>query len=798
MDISRKCCVFLLFILFLSSCTVTKHLNSDQHLITKNTVVVHDKIKNKDDIRYELSTYIKQKPNEKLFGFLTRSKLWVYYRTNDPADTSSFDKWAQRVLAEPPAIHDPKLTEASRKNMENYMKNKGYWNTEVTVDSVKRKKKIKMQYNVYPNQLFSFTEDVVFTSRDTNIQQILNETAEKSFLKKGQPIDAESYNKEVQRITQKLRNSGYAFFSSSYVDQLEIDTIGSRLTGELRILSYNDSLNHPVYTIGDLYIFPDYTASFAERSFGTYVYDFDNGRNTAKFITEEPEIGIKPGVVLDHVYFRKGDIYQKNLIDKSSYSLEKLAWYRYVRIEQEISPSNPSVLDFYIRMVPQKRWVIGYDLEANSSSINQSNSLFGASLQLNLRNRNLFRGAEVFNNNLNFGIEFPQSFDRGVINTLDIKAQSELVIPKLVDPLRLYSLFGGLLLNEEAEQFTRESAVSSLSATYNYLSILNFYQYNQFDFSFGYNIQPSQNRSLFIQPLGIEFIQANTEPAFDEILDNNPFLRASFDSLQLFTGFLLRKINYTWKRPSSLRSKIWTLNANFEISGLEVLALNSLTNLFSNNNTNYTAFGIPFSQFASLGFDARYFKQLSPGYSFAAHINTGIAMPFGNSTTEVPFVKQFFVGGLNSIRAWPIRSIGPGGVLAVEPPNNTPYFQTGDFKLEGSIEYRFDMFSFFEGAVFLDAGNIWTLNDTTRTLSQFSLKRERHPDTGALLRDFFWDQIAIGTGFGLRMDFQYFIIRLDLGYPLKFPQPQANGRYWDFSTNRQGAFHVNFGLGYAF
>jgi hypothetical protein len=255
------------------------------------------------------------------------------------------------------------------------------------------------------------------------------------------------------------------------------------------------------------------------------------------------------------------------------------------------------------------------------------------------------------------------------------------------------------------------------------------------------------------------------KPAYQEILDENKFLAESFGN-QLYTGFLFR--NYLFEVNSKVRAKAgyFKMLHSIELSGIEMYTINRIINVINNNddekflNPNADPEDlVEFSQFAKGEIDIRYYKDLSRTTTLALKLNTGIASKYGPYTNQVPYPKQFFVGGALSNRAWQIRELGPGGyedTTEIDP--NLPFYQTGDFKIDFSAELRFKLFWYFHGVVFLDAANVWILqSDDTR------------PD--ADISNNWYKQFGIGYGYGIRLDLDFFILRLDLGYKLHNPYP---------------------------
>lgn len=273
------------------------------------------------------------------------------------------------------------------------------------------------------------------------------------------------------------------------------------------------------------------------------------------------------------------------------------------------------------------------------------------------------------------------------------------------------------------------------------------------------------------------FIFDPTEQFEANNLVDNPLLANSFED-NLSTGFFFRNLSYFYSGPKNSKGHSFGLIADFELSGFEIFLANSLGNFIS-GGSNVWEFGrFNFAKYARLRLDGRYYKDFSKGSQLAARVDLGIAVPYGSQDDgdllQTPYLSQFFAGGPNSLRGWQIRELGPGGFSGILEP---PFFQAGDIKMEFNLEYRWDLFLFFEGALFLDAGNIWTLREefgeNARENSQFTSD--------------FLDQMAVNTGWGIRADFTYFLIRFDFGYKLRSPFPvDESGSHFVFGKTIPG------------
>ena len=343
----------------------------------------------------------------------------------------------------------------------------------------------------------------------------------------------------------------------------------------------------------------------------------------------------------------------------------------------------------------------------------------------------------------------------------------------------------GLVSDENLENINA-NGTTTVDFSGGITSIFNFYELRNFDASWTFNFQPNPRLKYTVKQIGINLIDTDIQEIFqEEILVDNPLLARSFDPY-LISGFFFREFSLFKQLKESARGDKLFFIGNFELSGLENILLNRIVNGVSSFDEDWQLGNLEFSEFIRLEGDLRYTKQVKERSSFAARINAGLIVPYAGDDA-VPFIKQFYSGGPNSIRGWQLRELGPGS-FQEQRLDNTAFFQSGDIKLEFNLEYRFDLFWYFEGAVFLDGGNVWTLDDDpSRPGAQFS--------SG------FLDQVALSSGWGLRLDFDYFIFRFDFGYKLRnpFPNPETGSHFvltdGDFNT-RIG--NVNFAINYPF
>ncbi|MBI5915379.1 MAG: BamA/TamA family outer membrane protein [Bacteroidetes bacterium] len=810
-------CFFSLVLLaVLCGCNTTQFLDKSkgEQYLHKNVIEIDQaggKIKNKSSLSYELSKLYLQKPNRKMFGV---PRQYFYFMARDTFDKSKIGMAAARWKAkrgEEPVIVDTFAASQTEKAMASYLKNRGYLFAEVQheIKSNKKKTKATVTYFVKPDGRF-LIDTLIFECRDTAIQRILREISAESLLQPGNPVDVKLYDQEVARITRYLRNHGYAYFYPQYVSSLEgfdSSNVEKTVSIRLKVLTPPGRDTHQRYAVGNIYIFPDYDPSLGKLTPDTLVDGMFFGNAGRPF-------RVKPHILANSIFFRSGELYNQDALDNSLRQLGTLGVFRPPTLRLEEDTLHPGTLNFFMYLTANKKWEIGYDFELNSTErqgLLGNYNLIGLSFNPSLRNRNFLKGAELLVGNLNFGVELnPFGNSEKIINAMDFRWQNELYFPRFTD---YFGLWKGLrkwgVTGEDFNKNLRQKATSRMSAGYNMLILRKNYNLHFFNMSFGFEVPVSVNHRVSVNHFGVDLVLPNIVEGsrFDSLLDANPSLRTSFNK-QLITGLLFRDINFVYTSPPKPAGNSWYFRGYFDLSGLEVLAANSIYNAVATNPVTFNFFDVDFSHYAKLELDGRRYWQFGPERSFIARLSTGIARPFYRSKT-VPYVKQFYVGGPYSVRGWYTRELGPGlykNPATDDPANRSLYYQAGDMKLEFNLEYRFfmvrplNLFNLY-GATFLDGGNIWTKDkDASRPGSQFAL--DRVVENGIIVQDNFLREIGLATGFGTRWDFTYFILRLDFGTAIRrnYPDPErANSYFVDFSKwDWKNDIRYQLALGYPF
>lgn len=823
--------VGLLLFVLLSACNSSKYLGEGQYLLKKQDIKFLDAkdILGKGDLKYEMLRLSPQKPNTNFLFFFP--KEYFYLANSKARDTTGLDK-ILRNLGQPPSLYDDSASELGSENMRTYLQYQGYLEAEVYHETTYKKNSAQLIYYAKPGKQ-TIIRQLHYQSSQPKIDSLLQLAKEASLLAVGEVLDLNALAKEKERLSTFLRNHGYAYVNSSAFDQLEVDTFKLKNQADiyLRLLSRKDNQAHIQYRIGRVDVYPDYSLTTTDGelidSMGlSPTQTLDTFVDGVHFSYQQGWLSISPNVLLNNIFFRPGDYYSKESYDRTNTQLGQLGLFNFTRINLVEDTAEAGVLNYVLQLPlkPKMEIATSFDIGYTNRATTGADNLIGFGINPSYSNRNLFGGAQLLVFNLNAGIEVDPGLIAGgdsapddgasnrFFNTFDLGANVSLYLPRFRDLLGIYKV-SRALLNKKFYQGLQDKGSTRFSVGFERLFIIDYYAFTQANARFGYNYSPSAVNRYTINQAALDLLRPTTEPLFDEILEQNEFLSRSFGQ-QYFVSLLFRDFNYQRTGKVDRRGRSVNFTGYFEASGWELEGLNALFKLNSSSkgildSTNQIA------QYFRLRLDTRFYKKYNEQSSFASRLMFSIAKPFG-SDRNVPYVKQFSVGGANSMRAWAPRGLGPGGFLDSlslrrDRGSNLLLYQTGDLHLELNLEYRFQLYSFVKSTFFLDIGNVWTLEkDEERCGSQFRFSRTSYPCGEEIFHHQpFYKQIAVGAGTGLRMDLSYFIFRLDVSVPLRFNYPSerlpgveklSESLYWnDFSSNSFGRSLVwQLGLGYPF
>lgn len=767
----------------LPSCKVAKNLPEGQSLLVKNKFVLNKKaftVAEKDKIKTDFSNIVAQKPNRRFLGLLPM-RMWLYYSATKGKKLTRFKQWIIDKVGEEPVVYDTLQTDKSEKLLENYMFNFGYFYADIRDSTITKKKKTVVIYTIDNGPKWTVGK-VEFAEGKYSSDSLVYVSRMNTVLRPTQRFDIASLKSERERIETLLRNSGFYYFNREYVI-FSLDTITETKTVDIKVsvLQPSDTSQHKQYFLNDFYITTDFASEILNDS--TRRDTVLAGDSLEYHIISRRKV-LQKNILSDAIFMRKGRLYSRNAEVRTLNRLNQLGIFKFITIDFVKSKEGAgNLLDCIVSLSPAKRQAFLASGEANVTN----EGLFGLSGTFSYKNKNLTHRADQFIFDASAGVQLKFS-----------KKESVKVITTNVNSSVTYYL-NRFLVPFKARAFSRNTNPKTrLSVGYAFENRFDFdtsgsvtflYQLHNFNASFGYEWNEKITKRHLFNPLTVTFyLLPKRGNEFISRLNRNPILKSSFEE-QVIIG-----PNYTFiydNQRSLTDRRYMYFRSSLETAGNIIYAGYKLANLKSVNDSLYLMFNKPFAQYFRVEGDWRNYFRIRNHGMFAIRANAGIAVPYGNSYA-IPFIKQFFVGGPNSLRGFLIREVGPGGYVdstAYNPETgekkNIGFFnQTGDIKLELNAEFRFDIYKWLKGALFLDAGNVWTIRKDTRTNGNFAFNR-------------FWKEFAIDIGAGLRFDFNFFVIRFDYGFPIRDPR-KTDGKRWLFENAqfRKGQFQL--GVGYPF
>ncbi|MDF1697035.1 MAG: BamA/TamA family outer membrane protein [Saprospiraceae bacterium] len=748
--------IFILTALY--SCSGTKGLKPSDQLFTGTEVQFLDQenISDKNTLNRDIRlSYLKQN-TPGLFNI----KTW-FYNWYDSTGTKGFKHAIKYKMGSEPVIFRKALVRQTENRLQNLLIGSGYLNSEVSCDSIGKKRKVKVVCEVLVNQRFKI--DSVFYPSDTlPMTHTLRPMHSIDFLKHGDYLQRKNIIKDRDAFIETAHNNGFPFVSNEDVVFVVDTTVGNNLVDiHLQIRPSSDSTKYERYRYGDIYINPNFSLEY------DLPLDTNNMIQKENYKISSGYSFLKEKSLNKAIYIKEGIIYNQSRSRITSKRLLDLGLFKFVNVKTKVNSNN--TLDQFFDLTTYKMESITGEIELN----NRQGNFLGAVGKVSYINKNLFQGAERFEISLAGGVETQFGDQQPFINTSDITLETSLTVPSIVLPFFSFKTFRNYIPK------------TFMSLGLNQQIRTGFYTVRSANAKYGFKWNESEYKSSLLVPLDLQWLFVpNTSTEFDSIIADDPRLELSFQNT-----FVL---GWSYEYIYNKRNKFNPINqlyfkGTFESAGN---ILNGFKHLFY-KNPSPTVWGIDFSQFVRLTTDIRKYWAMDVG-SFASRFVVGTGFAFGNST-EVPYSKQYSVGGANDLRAFGLRRIGPGSFIPVDPENNINQFidQTGDIKIELNLEYRFPILGYFKGALFVDAGNVWLYSNQNRPEGVFKFNN-------------FYNEIAVGTGFGLRIDFDFFVLRFDTAFPLR--NINNNGNFtWVvndvnfFDSNwRSDNIVFNLGIGYPF
>lgn len=769
--------VVITVLTLLISCNTTKHVPEGQYLLNKVKIDVSEGNDGKFN-KKELHNYLRQTPNHEILGG-AKFQLSIYNLSGKDS-TKWYNKWLRR-LGQAPVIYDPELTAASANQLKLALVNQGYMDTEVSVDTVTDGKKIEVDYHIAPSEPH-YIAGITYNIPDDSLRNIIMNDSSEFILHNGALFNRNDMEEERTKIAIRLREKGYFGFNKEYITYTA-DTTENNKAVDLtlnvmppyennRIAGYT---RHRPFYIRSIYVITDYDP-MKRHDLSEYQQE-DTVTHKGINILYGDEHYLRASIIDDNCFIKIGEKYNSADVDRTYQSLGRLGILKYVNIafEQAGEHDGKLWLDSYILLTKAKPQSVSVSLEGTNSEGD-----LGFGVETTYQHRNIAKGSELLTAKLGINYESISGDISGLVNNRYAEYSGEVNInfPKFIFPflkksfrqkIRANTEFGTTFSYQERPEYTRVIAGAGWKYKWTEQGSMISHTFDLLDINYVY-------------------LPQITDSFLDEIAPDNPLLRYSYeDHFIMRTGY---SFYYTNKKATHgignfvYQPDIYTIRAGIETAGNILNLFSHITNQKKDPQADaYKVLGIQYSQYVKLNADYSINHSFDRRNSLVFHAGAGVAVPYGN-TTILPFEKRFYSGGANSVRGWSVRTLGPG---SYNSNNSVSSFmeQCGDIRLDLNLEYRARLFWVFELAAFIDAGNIWTIRSY-----------ENQPG-GVFKFNEFYKQIAVAYGLGLRMNFNYFLLRLDCGMKAVNPA-EGQERFPLIHPDFGRDFALHFSVGYPF
>ena len=768
-------CVVAVALLAISACSPTKHLPQGAYLLDKVNIKFAGE--EPEATAAELKPYLRQQPNSKILGFW---KLpLATYSLSGRDSTKWYNRWLRR-MGQAPVAFSPEQTDASKRQLELAMLNRGYMSARVDIDTLVRKdkRKIEVTYTIdagEPHRIASISQEIP----DTAIARILNSSPDSTLMKVGGRFDRDVLDNERTRVARILRNNGYfeftkesvAFYADTVAGSKEVD-----LTLVVKPLQRNDSLvAHSPYEIRNVIFVTNYKQgqTLAE----TLALATDTVFYKGMEFVYDNDHWMAPGPLYDKCFITPGSPYRAVEVDRTYEYLSLLTMIRSMTID--IQPvgniDGKNLLDAYILVTPAKRQGISFDVEGTNSEGN-----LGFGVGLTYQHRNIAHRSRLLTVKFKAKYESISGNIQGLVNNnyQEYVGEVGLTMPKFAFP------FLSAPFRKRVKASTEALATFNFQRRPEYTRIIAGASWR---YKWG---ERNNNTRSVLDLLNINYVYLpqKSKEFIEQITSQNPLIRSSYedhfivDVAYSFYHTNRRNVASSMGKTRYLQPSIYTIRGSIEESGN---IMSALSHMFAKKPADgmYKLFGLAWSQYVKAEINYSYIRNFNHRHTLAFRAGFGIGIPYGNSYA-LPFEKRFYAGGANGVRGWSSRRLGPG-IYPSTGTNSDFINECGDISLILTAEYRARLFWVIEGAAFIDLGNIWTIRNY-----------ENQPG-GVFAFNTFWKEIAGSYGIGLRFDFTYFLLRFDLGF--KAYNPSLGEERWPIvhpNWKRDATFH--FAVGYPF
>lgn len=761
--------IYSFLIAMLCSCSVNKFIPEGQYLLDEVNIVSDTK-----EVKPSLfSSYIRQNPNAKWFN-LVKVPMHIYCLSGKDS-TQSFNRFF-RNIGDAPEIYDENIAVKSQKEIEKAVRNMGYMGANVRLNKQIKKKKMKLSFDIEAGRPY-IIRHVAYNIDDIWIHEIIEKDSLNSYLYDGMPFDVTVLDQERQRITKLLQNNGYYKFNKDFI-VYQADTVRNTFLVDLtmKLLPYRrrkedlPSQHKPYYIRNVNFLTENYMRQEDVEYMG-----YDSVQYKGINIYYDKKLHIRPNVLYNFSYIRPHELYSETNIQNTYTTMGRLNALKYTNIRFNEVEQNDSVsLDTYISLTRGKTKSLSFEIEGTNSAGD-----LGAAASVTFQHRNLFKGSETFTFKIRGAYEAITGLEEGY-GSDDYKEygiEGSLNFPEFKFPFLSYDFKRkiratsevGIKFNSQLRpEFTRTLA----SASWSYRWTDKTRAQHRFDL-------------VDVNYIYVPWKSALFEEYLMNLTDRNSILIKSYeDQLIVRMGYTYSYNSANAPQKKSTDKNTYSIRFNVEESGNILHIASKILHRTPKGDHGYVIANIPFAQYVKGDFDFAQNIRIDQKNSLAFHIGLGIAYPYGNSQA-LPFEKRYFSGGPNSVRGWSVRSLGPGSYKGNNGIMN--YINhSGDIKLDLNVEYRTHLFWKFNGAAFIDAGNIWNIN------------KYEGQEEGTFKFNRFYKQLAVAYGLGIRLDLDYLILRFDGGMKAVNPMDNGKNKFPILKPDMGRDFAFHFAVGYPF
>lgn len=748
--------LILVLLLALQSCRVKKYVPEDERLYTggKVELVSEDGLEREKQLKQVLEEVLQPEPNKKILGI--RLGLYFYYKMQQE-NPGFITRFLYKKIGEKPVYQSDVEEFDVRELLINRLENRGFFYSTATSEFNERRKTASIKYTLKVPKPYQMVNYQLDSMPDPAYGEVKKSFA-KTYFEEGMRFDLAHMKTERQRIDSDLKDAGYYNFNAEFL-KFEADTNQYDKKKFDLFLGLKDNVPEKSLVPYKITKINVYAKHDTQDSVITDIerYNEKNYINSRNYF--------KSKYLDDYITLKEGQYYNASDSKNTTRRLSTIGLYKYVSLQyNEIDSSltdKLGELEANIFLSPLNKRSVRTELQA----VTKSNNFSGPGMNITYSTRNLFKGGETLNLTLKGAYEFQAAAKGSGANySLETGLKTEVIFPRLIFPVKI---------NHNFFQYNIPKTKTSVEG--NFMRRSKLYTVLSGTGQFGYAWQANKYMTYEINPISINYTKLfYTSSRFDEILDENPFIKSSFDQ-KLISG-LTMSITFNGLINTHKRHQFYA-STNWELAGNSL----SLFGRRSGDDDKKRFLGLQYAQFAKADLDIRYHFNIGKEHVIAARIYGGYGLAYGNSDI-VPYIRQFYSGGPYSVRAFRIRTLGPGTFNTEDNPNLNYFDQTGNIRLEANIEYRFPIYSFLKGAVFADAGNVWNsqANEMYNGKDKFTTS--------------FINELGMGAGVGLRVDVQGFVIRFDLASPFHDPSLPKGERY-TFGWNKSV---LNFAIGYPF